>query len=309
MTMLTERVLVTGGAGFIGAGLVRFLLDKGVAVTVLDDLSTGRSDYLEGLDLSFIEGDVCDESVVARAVEEQSAIVHLAAQTGVPLSLENPRGDCRVNVVGTLNLLESARHSGVQKFVLASSNAVMGRQPPPAAEDKVPLPISPYGASKLAAEAYCLAYSGSWNLATIALRFGNVYGPFFLHKNSVVARFLTDFRNLGTVTIEGDGQQTRDFIFLEDLCRAIMLSLEKDIGGEVLQISTGVETSIRDLAEAMRRVVGRDLDTLTAPARAGDVRRSVASVSKASELLDWTPRVSLEEGLERTWEWFTRYSR
>lgn len=181
--------MVTGGAGFIGANLARMLLGTGWRVTVLDDLSVGRARYLEGLRIDFIRGDLCDGDLVRKLVRGHEAIVHLAAQTGVPTSLAEPLRDCRINVQGTVNLLEAARGAGVARFVLASSNAVVGRRAPPAAEDVAPLPISPYGASKLAAEGYCLAYHGSWRMNTVALRFGNVYGPFSAHKNSVVAKF------------------------------------------------------------------------------------------------------------------------
>jgi len=178
------KILVTGGAGFIGANLVRLLLNEGHRVRVLDNFSVGRREYLAGLDLEVIEGDILDPEVVAQAIAGLDGVVHLAAQTGVPGSLQNPRRDCEVNVIGTLNMLEACRHAGVSRFVFASSNAPLGRQPPPATEDKAPLPISPYGASKLAGEGYCLAYHGSWGLGTVILRFANIYGPYSAHKNT-----------------------------------------------------------------------------------------------------------------------------
>ncbi len=168
------RVLVTGGAGFIGANLVRLLVAEGQVVTVLDNLSSGRSEYIGALGLELVNADILNSEAVDRALVGHDAVVHLAAQTGVPSSLADPRTDCQVNVIGTLNVLEAARRTNVQRVVFASSNAPLGRQHPPATEDKAPLPVSPYGASKLAGEAYCLAYHGSWGLQTVSLRFANV---------------------------------------------------------------------------------------------------------------------------------------
>jgi UDP-glucose 4-epimerase len=302
---VNQRVLVTGGAGFIGANLVRLLLEGGYEVSVLDDFSTGRRQYLNGLQVRVIEADVRDAERTAAAVEHDS-IVHLAAQAGVPSSLVDPRRDCEVNVLGTLNLLEAARDKGVSRFVFASSNAPLGRQAPPASEDKAALPVSPYGASKLAGEGYCCCYNGSWGLGTVALRFGNVYGPFSAHKSSVVARFFTDIQRDGRVVVEGDGRQTRDFVYVGDLCTAIVLALESHCGGETFQIATGVETSIAEVAEIASKVSGRTITTDRREPRRGDVRRSYSSIAKADTVLGWRPTVSLGDGLAATWEWFAR---
>jgi len=298
------KVLVTGGAGFIGANLVRLLLHKGHAVRVLDNFSVGRRDYLDGLDLEVVEGDILDSEAVKQVLKDIDGVVHLAAQTGVPGSLEDPYHDCKVNVIGTLNLLEVSRRAGVSRFVFASSNAPLGRQPPPATEDKAPLPISPYGASKLAGEGYCLAYYGSWGLGTVVLRFANVYGPYSAHKNSVVAKFCKDILTSSQITIDGDGQQTRDFIYVSDLCRAILLALENDVSGELFQIATGVETSIRELAAMVQEITQREIEVCHAPARQGDIRKNYSAISKICEALGWEPRMYLLDGLQETWEWF-----
>lgn len=297
-------MLVTGGAGFIGANLVRMLLDHGYQVTVLDNLSTGRQDYLDGLPVEFVEGDILDAELVNRVVPGHDGVAHLAAQTGVPGSLADPRRDCEVNVIGTLNMLDACRQAGVERFVFASSNAPLGRQPPPATEDKAPLPISPYGASKLAGEAYCLAYHGSWGLGTVVLRFGNVYGSFSARKNSVVAKFFKDILTRGQITIDGDGQQTRDFIYVDDLCRAILLALESEVSGEVFQIATGVETSILELAVLVQEVVGRNVGVQHGPPRQGDIRKNYSGIRKAEQMLGWRPKVDLRGGLWETWRWF-----
>ncbi|HEY75770.1 MAG TPA: SDR family NAD(P)-dependent oxidoreductase [Thermoflexia bacterium] len=304
--MKRGTVLVTGGAGFIGANLVRLFLEHGYRVTVLDNLSTGRREYLKGLPIRFVKGDILDLELVSQVVPGHAGVVHLAAQTGVPGSLQDPRRDCEVNVLGTLNLLEACRHADVGRFVFASSNAPLGRQPPPATEDKAPLPISPYGASKLAGEGYCLAYHGSWGLGTVVLRFANVYGPYSAHKSSVVAKFFKDILAQGRITIDGDGQQTRDFIYVDDLCRAILLALESDVAGEVFQIATGVETSIQRLAQMVQEVAGRPVALRHGPARRGDIRKNYSAVEKARKVLGWEPRVGLEEGLQETWRWFSQ---
>lgn len=303
-----RSILVTGGAGFIGANLVPMLLDEGLAVHVLDDFSTGsRSSLPEGR-VEIIDADVLEADRVMEAVERVDAVIHLAAETGVPGSLEDPYQDCRVNVLGTLNCLEAARRrveSGKpMPVVFSSSNAPLGKQPPPATEDKAPLPISPYGASKLAAEGYCLAYHGSFGVSSVILRFGNVYGPRSEHKESVVAKFCKDQLAGRGITIHGDGAQTRDFIHVDDLCRAILLALRSGVGGEVFQIATGVETSIQELAELFREVSRMDTEMRFAPARPGDIRENYSEVSKARRILGYEPSVDLETGLRDTWEWF-----
>ena len=299
-----STTLVTGGAGFIGANLLRMLLDHGFRVHVLDNFWVGRWEYLDGLDVEVIEGDIRDIETVVAAIEGVENVVHLAAQCGVPASLTDPRRDCEVNIIGTLNLLEASRMLGVRRFVFASSNAPLGRQLPPATEDKAPLPISPYGASKLAGEAYCLAYHGSWGLGTVVLRFGNVYGSFSAHKNSVVSRFLKDILTKGQITIDGDGQQTRDFIYVDDLCRAIILAIESEVSGEVFQIATGVETSILELAALVQQVINQHVKLHHGPPRQGDVRKNYSAITKVREILGWEPRVGLLDGLRETLAWF-----
>lgn len=310
-----HHVLVTGGAGFVGANLVRLLLDEGYQVRVLDNFSVGRRSYLDGLELEIQEGDILDVEAVQHAVDGVDGIVHLAAQTGVPGSLADPRKDCEVNVIGTLNMLEAARaeqeRRGQQlRFVFASSNAPLGKQPPPATEDKAPLPISPYGASKLAGEGYCLAYHGSWNLGTMVLRFANLYGPYSAHKDSVVAKFIKNALQTGVLTIYGDGAQTRDFIHVADLSRAIIAGLTSDVGGETFQIATGVGTSILDLARRVRNVLpDQDLRIDHAEQRAGEIIKNYSSVEKVRHRLGWSPQISLDQGLAETVDWFLTLSR
>jgi len=302
-----KKILVTGGAGFIGANLVRMSTERGYRITVLDNLTSGRKEYLEGIPLEFTHGDILDKDLIMQIVPEHWGVIHLAAQTGVPGSLENPYHDCKTNVLGTLNLLEAVRIKGNGRFILASSNAPLGRQPPPATEEKAPLPISPYGASKLAAEAYCLAYNGSWGLGTIILRFGNVYGRFSAHKNSVVAKFFKDILTKREIIVHGDGYQTRDFIYVEDLCLAILKGLESSVSGEVFQISTGVETTIIKLATLVEEVVRQDVGLQYDQPRRGDIRKNYSEINKVREMLGWEPKVVLRDGLREVWEWFQRW--
>lgn len=313
----SRSILVTGGAGFIGANLVRLLLKEGYGVTVLDNLSTGRRESLAGLPIEFILGDILDRRTVDRAVRGKDGIVHLAAQTGVPASLRDPRKDCEVNILGTLNILEACRaenaraerqtrnaHKDGLRIVFASSNAPLGRQSPPATEDKAPLPISPYGASKLAGEAYCLAYQGSWGLSTVVLRFGNVYGPFSGHKGSVVAKFFRDISSEGKIVVDGDGQQTRDFIYVGDLCRAVLLALKSNVCGEVFQVATGTETKITHLAKLVKSTSGSKTAVTHGPSRQADIQRNYSAIEKIRSILAWEPEVDLRKGIEMTMKWF-----
>jgi len=302
-----SRIIVVGGAGFIGANLIRMLLDRGYNVTVLDNLGTGRREHLKDLPIEFVEGDILDADLVRRVIPGHDGIVHLAAETGVPGSLADPLRNCEVNVIGTLNLLEACRAAKARRFIFASSNAPLGRQKPPATEDKVPLPISPYGASKLAGEAFCLAYHGSWGLGTVVLRFANVYGPFSAHKNSVIAEFFKRIDGDGHIVIDGDGEQTRDFLYVDDLCRAILLALESDVAGEVFHVATGVETSILELATLVQEVVGRQVTKKHGDSRQGDIRRSYSAVDKIRQVLGWCPKTSLKEGLDLTKTWFMEW--
>jgi UDP-glucose 4-epimerase len=304
MSQRGQKVFVTGGAGFIGSNLVRLLTEESYTVTAFDNFSVGQRSYLEGLPVVIAEGDISDAKAIANAMEGHDHVVHLAAQTGVPLSLENPRRDCELNVLGTLNGLEAARSNGIQTFVFASSNATVGRQPPPAVETAAPLPVSPYGASKLAGEGYCLAYHGSFGLRAVVLRFGNVYGPYCSHKQSVIPRFMRDMQ-AGTLQIDGDGGQTRDFIYVQDLCRAIIAAIRSEVGGEVFQISTGTETSIRELADLVMETTHSQLRVEHSAPREGDVRRNYSQIGKAKELLGWEPKVNLKDGLATTWNWMT----
>ena len=327
--------LITGGCGFIGTALIRSLQNEGGhGIRVVDNLTVGNredlataSDFVErGPEdpgpltpdgpVELVVGDILDEELALRAAEGADAIVHLAANTGVLPSIEDPRGDCRRNVFGTLNYLEAARHNGAGRFVFASSGGtVIGEVEPPIHEEMAPHPAAPYGASKLAGEGYCSAYFQTFGVQSVALRFGNVYGPLSGHKNSVVARFIKRATDGEVLEIYGDGAQTRDYIFIGDLIRAVKLAATTDgVGGETFQIATNAETTVRELTDrllpALARAGVKDVEVRNAEdlGRRG-VSRNFADTSKARRLLGWQAEMDLDEGLRRTVEWFMETSR
>jgi UDP-glucose 4-epimerase len=293
---------------------------------VVDDLSTGTREGLALVDsyverseraadntsepgLALIVGDVRDATLARRATEGVDVVVHLAANTGVAPSIADPLHDCTVNVVGTLNYLEACRQNGVQRFVLASSSAPIGDCDPPLHEELPAHPVSPYGASKLAGEAYCSAYKRSFGIDTVALRFGNCYGPMSSHKNSIVARYIRQALTGEPWEIYGDGKQTRDFIYVDDITTAIELSATANgVGGEVFQIATSTETTVSALAEKLAEVLKRrglpPARLHYGAVRTGDIKRNFSNTQKARERLGWTARIGLVEGLNRTVTWF-----
>ena len=320
--------LVTGGCGFIGQALVAQLLrDKPKFVRIVDDLSTGRPENLRNLGgieqatpadlapprepIQLLVGDIRDPELAEAACRGVDAIVHLAANTGVAPSVADPRTDCTTNVIGTLNYLEGARKAGVRRFVFASSGATIGECEPPIHEQLPARPVSPYGASKLAGEAYCSAYAHAFGIATVALRFGNVYGPGSEHKESVVAKFIRRAFAGQPLQIFGDGAQTRDFVFVDDLVRAIQRAAEADnVGGEVFQIATARETTVSELAEALSDAIAAEgyprprIEHVDR--RVGDVLRNFADTSKARARLGWSAQMSLRDGLRATVRWALR---
>ena len=302
-----RTILITGGCGFIGVNLTKFLSERGFTVRIVDNLSVGKKEYMETLFLpeppEFIIQDIRNKEAMVKAVDGMEAVVHLAAHTSVVESVENPEEDWDINVNGTLNLLEACRRNGVDKFVFASSNAVVGEQDPPIDETKVPQPISPYGASKLAGEALCSAYYHSFGLKTISLRFANCYGPYLDHKISVVSRFMRWAKEEKPLVIYGDGSQTRDFIHVYDVCQAIHLALmaRNSAFGEVFQIASGTETAISKLTQLVREVTERNLQIIYEPERRGEIRRNYSDISKAKRMLEFEPKVNLEEGLSQLW--------
>jgi UDP-glucose 4-epimerase len=301
-----KKYLVTGGCGFIGVNLLTQLVARGDRVRVLDNLSLGKREDIERFKVELQVGDIRDAAAVAKACDGIDVVVHLAAHTRVIESVENPRLNFEINAVGTMNVLEACRAAGVKKMIFASTGgAILGEQIPPVNEGMVPRPISAYGASKLAGEAYCSAFCGSYGLNTVALRFSNVYGPYSYHKGSAVAEFFRNLIRKEPIVIYGDGQQTRDFVYVGDLVQAILLADEVDAPGEFLQIASGRETSILTLLKTMQEVCpDAKFDIRHEPARPGEIIRNYASVDKARRVLGYDPKTRLDEGLKTTWQWF-----
>ena len=313
--------LITGGCGFIGRNLIKKLLvaDESDHVRIVDDFSVASVDDLEGalLDrgrLEVIRGDVRDEALALRATAGVDVVVHLAANTGIALSISAPREDCSVNVLGTLNYLEASRHNGTRRFVFASSGATLGEAKPPIHEQLPARPISPYGASKLAGEAYCSAYYGTFGIDTVALRFGNCYGPGSDHKSSIVAKFIREALAGRRWEIFGDGNQTRDFVYIDDIVEAIRRAgTVSGVGGEIFQIATNSETSVLALARLLSDVLSRRGINVQPPAhlpgRRGEVQSNYSDTSKARKRLGWEATTDLTDGLRKTAEWFTTRER
>jgi len=307
------KVLVTGGAGFIGSHLVDKLMAEGYEVAVLDDLSTGKSENISQHDsdskFSFVRGDITSKEDVQKSLEGVDAVVHEAALTSVPLSIEKPELVNKVNVEGTKTLLEESASAGVKRFVYASSCAVYGEvNELPIHEDAALKPMSPYGESKLAAEAQCKSFYDERGLETVCLRYFNVYGPrqTFGPYAGVILHFLERLKANKPPIIHGDGEQTRDFVYVNDVVRGSLLALtRKEAAGQVINIGTGAATSINQLCGAVLKITGRtDLEPVHEEARPGDIRRSRADLSKAEEILGYQPRVPLEEGLRELIEGF-----
>ena len=315
-----KRWLITGGCGFMGTALIeRILADMPrTAIRVLDNLSVGTKKDLERVAgspsqdrVELVVGDVKDADDCFRSAKGVNVIVHLAANTGVGPSVENPVADMENNVRGTLNMLEAARRHGVGRFIFASSGAPVGEVTPPIHEEMAARPVSPYGASKMAGEGYCSAYFRSFGVETVALRFGNVYGPGSRRKFSVVAKFIKQAMAGKPCEIYGDGKQTRDFIFIEDLLGAIFkaaaLGPEANAWGEVFQIATNREHTLNELVKILGKELkkrGVFLEASHGPFRLGDVKRNYSDTSKAAGILGWSSEVPLEKGIERTVAWF-----
>lgn len=301
-----EHVLVTGGLGFIGSRIVQQLVLKGYRVTVIDK-NTDTSRLQDTLSnhpdcLRLVRGDITQPAAIEAAMQGAEAVIHEAAIIGVEYSLKHPQETAATNVQGTVNLLEYAAKHGVVRFLNISSAAIYGsKYPPPLREELTPAPESPYAASKAAAELFCKSYQVAQGLDVVSLRYFNVYGPGMKGGPyaAVIERFGSQLVRGEPLTIYGDGKQTRDFIHVRDVADATLRALEApDIGGETINIGTGKETRILDVARLMARIAGCEPELVMEPPRPGDVRFSYASVDKARELLGWEAKIGLEEGLK-----------
>ena len=372
-----HRLLITGGCGFIGLNLIKFLIHKGYQnLRILDNLSIGTRKSLESLlselgtftkketknqvnysldssacpvksgghltgvlssprgihaneeqsgfhrgpnHVELVIGDIRNREECMKATEGIDALVHLAAHAGVIPSIGDPFFDFDTNALGTLNLLHAAVNNKVDSFIFASSNAPLGNQAPPLCEGKIPKPLSPYGASKLSCEGYCSAFYGSYGLRTVILRFSNVYGPYCLPKESVIAKFIKDGIPKRELTVYGDGAQTRDFIHVDDLCQAIHLCLSAlansqltnqqitingKVSGETFHLGTGKETSILELAQLIQGFFDTKIKISFAAERKGEIKRNYSDITKAKKILGFCPQISLKDGVESVYKWF-----
>jgi UDP-glucose 4-epimerase len=301
-----NKILVTGGAGFIGSNLIPLLLEKGYSVSVFDNLYSGKMENLANIHnhpkFQFIGGDIRDRATLNSAFAGIDAIVHLAALIDVPDSVADPALTHEVNVTGTLNVLQEATKSKVNKIVFASSTAVYGDTKTLPVKEETPLrSISPYAASKAASEAYLYAFNKCYGIETVALRFFNVYGP--RNENSpysgVITKFIRKALNHQALTVEGDGEQTRDFIHVTDVAKALTLALEtENVGGEVFNICTGKPKSVNNLVGILQIATEQKLQVIHGSARVGDIRHSYGDPTKATKQLGFKARVMLAEGLK-----------
>ena len=305
------RALVTGGAGFIGSNLAAALVERGDEVAVVDNLSTGRRSNLADIsrDVRFLEGDVRDEALLARALKGVEVVFHQAALPSVARSVEAPWDSHEVNASGTLKVLLAARKAGARRVVYASSSSAYGDSPAlPKVETMAPAPLSPYAVSKLAGEYYCRIFPSLFGLETVSLRYFNVFGPRQDPKSqyaAVVPLFITRVLSGETIHIDGDGGQSRDFTFIENVVEANILAAAKPgVAGEVFNIGVGRANTINELLASICSVTGLEARVENGPSRAGDVRHSLADISKARKMLGYEPKYDLRAGLEKAVSYF-----
>ena len=303
-----RRILVTGGAGFVGGALTRRLVDAGARVTVLDDLFTGQAETIP-TGAEFVRGSVTDRALVDELVAANSLVFHLAARN-IIASTANPRDDFETNIGGTLNILLAARAAKVDRVVYTSSASVYGNpRSIPINEDDLLVLLSPYAVSKLGGESYCTAFYESYGLPTACVRYSNVYGPGQRPENpycGVVSKFLADAHAGIPLSVHGDGEQTRDYTFIDDAVEATLLAaIHPRAEGEVFNVGTGIETSVNALATSIGAALGTTVELQHIDRRDIDnIRRRVVNIEKARRMLRWTPQVTLDRGLALTARWY-----
>jgi UDP-glucose 4-epimerase len=303
------RVVITGGAGFIGANLARSMLDAGMDVTVLDDLSTGFADNLDQLDVRLVEGSILDRGLVDRAFAGADAVVHLAALPSVPRSVADPVTTHHVNATGTLEVLEAVRRAGGPYLVVASSSSVYGANPAmPKHEEMRTAPLSPYAVSKLATEAYALSHAYCYGLEVLAFRFFNVFGPLQRagHAYAAVVPMFVDAALSGQpIPLHGDGTQTRDFTYVGSVARVITEAVRRRVTcPDPVNLAFGSRTSLLELVALLEAVLGHRLDRASLPPRPGDVPHSQADRTRLQSLFPDVEPVPFDVGVEATLRWF-----
>ena len=308
---MSKKIVITGGAGFIGSALARALVARGDEVSVLDNFSTGKRENLQDLagHLAVVEGDILDGALLDRVFAGADVVFHQAAIPSVPRSLAAPLASHNANATGTLNVLEAARRCQVRRLVYAGSSSAYGEPPSlPVVETMAPAPLSPYAVSKLAGEHYCRVYARVFGVQAVILRYFNVFGP-RQDPNSqyaaVIPRFITAALEGRSPTVYGDGGQSRDFCFIDNVVEANLQAADADAAsGKVFNIACGTGTSLNRVLALLAEALGRPVAARHEPARAGDVRHSLADISQAKAVLGYTASVNFLTGLTRTVEWF-----
>jgi len=302
-------ILITGGAGFIGSHVVRALIDADYDVRVLDDLSTGSLENLADLEVKFQQGDICNRTQISAAVQDVETVLHFAAFISAPDSVSQPEACYETNILGSLNVLRAAQQAGV-RVVLASSAAVYGDTEGAIPEDAQKNPASPYAVSKLAMEETARLFTRTYGLETVCLRFFNVYGPRQSPDSAyaaVIPQFINDLEQGRGITILGDGEQTRDFIFVDDVAQACLVAMDHpDAAGGTFNIAGGLSISILELTRILQGFYPGAREVQFGPSRPGDVRDSLASIEQAQATLGYRPQTAFEDGLAKTVEWFKR---
>jgi UDP-glucose 4-epimerase len=305
------RYLVTGGAGFIGSHIAQALVNRGDQVRVLDNLSTGHRSNLDWADgnVDFVEGDVSDAAIVREAVKDVECIFHQAALASVPRSVEAPLDTNAACVTGTVTVLDEARRAGVRRVVYAASSSAYGDQPTSSKrETDLPLPLSPYGAAKLAAEFYCQAFFQTYALETVCLRYFNVFGPRQdpdSPYSAVIPLFISAMLAGKQPTVYGDGQQSRDFTYVENVVHGNLLAAEADgVGGKVINVANGQSTTLLELLRALNELLGTSIEPIFDKPRVGDVLESMADITRARKLLGYEPQIGFDEGLRRSIDYY-----
>ena len=307
---MSRRCLVTGGAGFIGSHLAAALIARGDRVRIADDLSTGHRENLRvNASAEFLEGDLADPAFAARAADGMDLVFHQAAIPSVPRSVKDPATSNRANIDATLNLLIASRDAGVTRVVYAGSSSAYGDTPTlPKREDMPANPKSPYALQKFVGEQYCQLFTSLYGLQTVTIRYFNVFGPRQNPSSAysgVISRFAKALLEGSQPTINGDGTQTRDFTYIANVVDGVLAAGEApQASGEVINVATGHRISLLDLLAAMKRLTGATVDPVFVEPRAGDVRDSLADISKAKRLLGYEPRVTFEQGLADTLAWY-----
>ena len=310
------QYLVTGGAGFIGSHLVQALVQRGHRVRVLDNLATGFRENLAEVAnaIEFVEGDLRDFDTVCTAMQKVEVIYHEAALPSVARSVQNPLDSNNTNITGTLNVLTAARDLRVRRVVMASSSSIYGSNPAlPKEESMTPAPVSPYAVTKFTGELYARVFSQLYGLETVCLRYFNVFGPRqdpTTQYAGAIAKFMTCALQGRPYPVFGDGEQSRDFTYIENVVEANLLAAEAPIQGHALMnIAYGERATLNQIIAILNQLTGQNLPTIYSAERAGDVRHSLASIERAGQLLGYAPRVNLQEGLEKTLRWYHKMRR